>query len=151
MSDTLSVDSFTGINEDLTLEEAYNRALANRGGNKNKKKSSAAKKLTGPALQAKSAPTSSVSTNTSDDSAHSSKSNAHIAQDGVIEASDSCLSSVSDESKAVESRNEIDIKSKIKNKMDAEDLTVKDLLDAPKSPIFEVRIRQAEVLRLAGK
>ena len=143
MSSTLS-DS--AIGEDLTLEEAYNRALANKRG-KGKNKGGAARKLTGPELQAKFATNSSAAASTSDDIAHSSNSEANIAQDGLIEASNSCLSSESEEPKAV-----VDSENKSKSKKDAAaDLTVKDLLDAPKSPIFEVRIRQAEVLRIAGK
>lgn len=34
--------------------------------------------------------------------------------------------------------------------IDNRPLTMKQLLDAPRSPIFEVRVRQSEILRVAG-
>lgn len=41
-------------------------------------------------------------------------------------------------------------KNKARPLMKREPLTVQELLNAPKSPIFEVRLKQAEILRLAG-
>ena len=39
---------------------------------------------------------------------------------------------------------------KLSNEKKYRPLSIRELLDAPRSPIFEVRIRQSEVLRTAG-